>query len=331
MIKFLYMTDPHAKGKSPSTRTDDFPSTIEAKIKDFFAYGHEQNVDFFMCGGDFVDSPYTSARYAQRLGKIIKEGLRGKDMFFAWGNHDIIAWNPKTIDDTSFGLFQAFAEEMILLSSEPIRRTYNNQEIDLSGTTSYAKLDRDVVDEEGNITLHRSRDYIVEKGSVPRVHVVHGYLSPKPILEDIPHTVIEEMKGTGAVITLTGHEHTGFPVTKIDNGLVYNPGALGRVFASHTEMNRMPKYALCTIHEDGTPEIQPIQCRVARDGKDVMDRTMLDEKKVREQMLLETQGSIREVLSQINIGNIDLRTIINRFQGEVRPEVYEETKRRLQL
>lgn len=325
------MTDPHLKGKSPSTRVDDFTSTMELKLKDFFAFGHEQNVDFFACGGDFVDSPYTSSRFAKRVGQLLKSELKGKEMFFSWGNHDMIAWNPNTISDTSFGLFEAFADEMTMLSKQPIHRTYNGQTISLTGINSYAKLDRHLVDEEGNILEHRSRDYVIEETDTPRIHIVHGYLSPKPILEDIPHTVIEEMRHTKATITLTGHEHTGFPVTQLDHGLVYNPGALGRVFASHTEMNRMPKYALCTIADDGTPTIEPIQCRVAKDGKEVMDRTALDEKKKREQILLETKGNIREVLSKINIGSIDLDTIILRFKDDVSKDVYEEAKRRLHI
>lgn len=331
MIKFLYMTDPHIKGRSPSTRTDDFPSTIESKIKDFFAYGHEQNVDFFMCGGDFMDSPYASTRYAQRIGRMFKEGLKGKKLYFVWGNHDVVAWNPKTIDDTAFGLFQAFAEEMVLLEREPLEVTYNGQTIELSGISSYAQLDRDVLNEDESISLHRERDYIIEETKYPRVHVVHGYLSPKPILDDIPHTVIEEIMSTNAVITLTGHEHTGFPIMQLPNGLVYNPGALGRVFASHTEMNRMPKYALCTIHDDGKPEIEPVICRVAQEGSTVMDRTALDEKKKQERILSETKGNIKEVLSRINISQVDLRTILMRFEEDVKPAVYDETKRRLEL
>lgn len=333
MIKFLYMTDPHMKGKAPSTRLDNFPLTIENKINDFFAYGHEENVDFFICGGDFMDSPYTTPRYIKRIGKLFKEGLRGKEMFFVWGNHDVVAWNPRTIEDTSFGLFEAFFDEMTLLTDEPIERTYNGVTISLSGISSYARLDRHVVDASGEITEHRARDYIVrqERGEPPRVHVVHGYLSPDAILEDIPHTVIGEMQDTDAAITLTGHEHTGFPVTQTKNGLVYNPGALGRVFASHTEMNRTPTYALCTIMPNGVPDIQPIQCRVAKPGAEVMDRTLLDEKRKREQMLIEARGGIKEVLAQINIENVDLRTIITRFKGEVSTEVYEEAKRRLHL
>lgn len=333
MVKFLYMTDPHLKGSSPSTRLDNFPLTMENKLNDFFAYGHEQEVDFFMCGGDFTDTPHTAQSYVRKIGKLIKNGLKGKEMFFVWGNHDVVAWNPSTIKDTSFGLFETFCEEMTLLTESPITRTYNGETISLSGISSYAKLDRNIEDEEGNLLEHRARDYIVrqEPGEPPRIHVVHGYLSPDPILEDIPHTVIGEMLDTDAVITLTGHEHTGFPVMKTKHGVVFNPGALGRVFASHTEMNRTPQYAFGTLDGQGNADVRPVQCRVAKKGTEVMDRTLLDEKRKREQMLLEARGGIREVLAQINIESVDLRTIITRFEGEVSPEVYAETKRRLHL
>lgn len=329
MIKFLYMTDPHAKGKSPSTRVDDFPSTIERKINNFFELGHELNVDFFACGGDWVDSAYTSTKYSKRLGQLIKRGARDKEIFYVWGNHDIIAWNPSTIDETSFGLFESFFDNMVLLSKEPTFRTFSGQRIALTGTSSYAQLDRHILKDE-EIIAHRSRDYIIEEEyGCPLINIIHGYLSPKSILDDIPHTVIEEMKHTKATITLTGHEHTGFPVTQIDNGLVYNPGALGRVFASHTEMNRMPKYALCTIHDDGRPEITPIQCPVAEEGHTVMDRTALDEKKAREELLVQAKGNIQEVLQKINIQGVDLRVIMERFRSDVKQNVYQEAMRRL--
>lgn len=331
MIRFLYMTDPHAMGRSPETRVDDYSSTIERKIKNFFEMGHDLKVDFFGCGGDWVNSAYTSQRYAKRLGKLIKDSSRDKEIFHIWGNHDVIGWNPTTIQDTSFGLAEEFLDNMTLLSRTPTYREYKGRKIALTGVSSYAQLDRDIVKDEV-VVESRSRDYIVKDNqNLPWIHMVHGYLSPKPILDGIPHTVIEEMRGTKATITLTGHEHGGFPVTQIDNGLVYNPGALGRVFASHVEMNRMPKYALCTIHDDGTPRIEPIQCPVAEVGSLVMDRTALDEKKAREELLVQAKGNMQEVLRTINIQGIDLRTIIHRFKDDVKPDVYNEVTRRLQL
>lgn len=330
MIKFVYFTDPHTMPRIPGTRTDNYPTTIESKIRDAIRYGHEQNVDFFACGGDFMDSPYVGERYVRKLGKLFKEELKGKELFFVWGNHDMVAWNPKTVEDTAFGLYEYFSDEFTLLTKEPTYREYNGQRIALTGVSSYANLDVTLDTEKG--TFHRSRDYVINDTDVPHIHIVHGYLSPKPILEDIRHTVVEEIINTKATITLTGHEHTGFPPIILPNGnIIHNPGALARVFASHTEMNRMPQFDFCVIDDDGTPSVTPIQSRVASVGTEVMDREALDEKKKQEEFLKATQGSIREVLDGINIERVDLKTIVERFKDNVSPKAYEEVKRRLGL
>jgi DNA repair protein SbcD/Mre11 len=330
MIKFLYSTDWHSKGKSPATRTDDFPTTIETKIKHFFELGHELGVDAFLAGGDYFDSPFTSSAYVTRIGKIIEEGTKDKKLYGIWGNHDVSAWNPDTVKNTSIGVFQSFSNSFIVLDRKPIIFEKNGQKVKLSGVSSYARLDRHELDEEGNIVKHRARDYVIEEtDGTPQIHIVHGYLSPKAVLDDIAHTVINEMRHTKAAVTLTGHEHTGFPVTKIDNGFVYNPGALGRVFASHTEMNRMPNYALITIHTDGSPEVEPIQCSIAKKGTEVMDRSLLDAKKAKEALILAAKGNIGALLKQMNIEGVDLNHILSHYKKTTKPEVFEEAKRRL--
>lgn len=333
MIKFLYSTDWHAKGNSPSTRTDHFPTTIEAKIAHFFQLGQEIGVDAFLAGGDYFDSPNTSDEYVIRIGKIIEQGLKGKQLFGVWGNHDVRGYNPDTVTKSPIGVFQTFSPYFTILNREPVTFEARGQKVKLSGISSYARLDRHILHPETNsIVEHRCRDWVVDDADgTPHIHIVHGYLSPKPILEDIPHTVIEEMRHTKATVTLGAHEHTGFPVTKIDNGLVYNPGALGRVFASHTEMNRMPKYALVTINDDGTPEIEPIQCPIAKIGTEVMNRDELDAKKAKEAILLEAKGSIREILKGMDIKGVDLNLIMKKYEGTTKPEVFNEAKRRLKL
>jgi exonuclease SbcD len=334
MIKFMYSTDWHTKSKSPSTRTDDFPSTIEAKITNWFQMGHQLGVDFFLCGGDFFDTPYTSDEYVIRIGKIIEKELKGKHLYGIWGNHDIQGWNPNTVTKSPIGVFQTFSPYFTILTRNPtILTSKDGQKVKLTGVSSYAQLDRHILDPDtGDIVQHRSRDWVVEESDgTPHVHIVHGYLSPKPILDTILHTVIDEMKHTKATITLGAHEHTGFPITKTKHGLVYNPGALGRVFASHAEMNRMPKYVLCTINDDGTPELKPIQCPIAKDGQDVMDRTALDEKKAKEAILEEAKGNIREILKGIDIKGIDLNVIMSAYEKTTSHKVFLEAKRRLGL
>lgn len=332
MIKFLYSTDWHYKGKNPTTRIDDYPAAIEAKVRDFFQTGHELKVDGFLAGGDYFDSAYTSAEVVTRLGKIIESEVKDKKLYGVWGNHDEVGWNPKTVKKTSIGVMQEFNRHFHILDRNPTVFEANGMKVNLTGVSAYAQLDSHVLDEQGNIVQHRSRDWVVDKtDGLPHIHIVHGYLSPKPVLESIRHTVIEEMKHTKATITLGAHEHTGFPVTETDGGFVYNPGSLGRVKASHEEMNRMPKYALVTIHSDGKGEITPIACKVAEPGADVMDRSVIDEKKEKEAKLKQAKENIRDVLKDINIKGVDLQTIVEGFRGKAKPDVFEETIRRLGL
>lgn len=296
--------------------------------------GHEHDVDFFALGGDLMDSPYASEEYVIHVGKMLERELKGKHLYSVLGNHDIMGWNPKTTTKTPLGVFHTFCPSITILNRTPhIFRGKDGQEVKLTGVSSYAHLDRHILDEKtDDILQHRSRDWVVEEtDGRPHIHIVHGFLSPVPVLDTIPHTVIEEMKHTWATITLGAHEHTGFPITKTDHGLVYNPGALGRVFASHAEMNRMPKYAICTIHDDGTPEIQPIQCPIARPGIEVMDRTALDEKKAKEAILEQARGDISLILEGMDIRGIDLQAIMNSYEKTTKPEVFNEAKRRLAL
>lgn len=332
MIRWIYSTDWHFKGKSPETRTDDYPATIEAKIRDFFRTGHELKVDGFLGGGDYFDSAFTSAEVVTRLGKIIREETKGKNFFGIWGNHDVQGWNPNTVKRTPIGVMQEFSDCFHILDRTPTVFEANGMKVNLTGVSAYAQLDSHILDENGEIVQHRARDWIVEKtDGTPHIHIGHGYLSPKPVLETIRHTVIDEMKHTKATITLGAHEHTGFPVIKTDHGYVYNPGALGRVKASHEEMNRMPKYALVTIHADGTGEIQPIPCRVAEPGTDVMDRSVIDAKKEKEAKIKASKDNIRDVLKGMNLKGVDLEVIYESYREKTRPEVFEETGRRLQI
>lgn len=321
------MTDPHVKGGNPSTRTDEFPETIFAKIEEWLQNGIKEEVDFFVCGGDIVDSPYTSNRVIERLGRLFNKYLQpnNKELFIVWGNHDVFGWNPNTAIDTSLGLLQRFSSNIIVMNRETTLRDYNGVRVSLTGVSSYARLDKDTPER------HRSEDYIVDKKVADvDIHVVHGYLSMRELLDDIPHTLVSDISSTKANFTLTGHEHTGFPPMYFDNErVVCNPGALGRVFASKTEINRMPQYLMCNW-EDGKVNIAAIQSPIALKGEEVMDRSTIDKKAIRERILEEAQGDIREVLQKVNVETVDLNTVMRSFKGKVEERFYEEAIRRLE-
>lgn len=332
MFSFLYSTDWHVKGKNPVTRKDDYSQTLELKLKDFFETGHRLGVDAFLAGGDFFDSPFTSSEVVTKFGKIVEEGLKDKHLYGVWGNHDVVGWNPKTVKKSSIGVFQEFCKSFTILDREPIVLEKDGLKVNLTGVSAHAMLDTEVLDDEGNVIKHRAADWIVsETNGNPHIHIVHGYLSPVPVLDGIRHSLISEMKHTKALITLGAHEHTGFPVTKIDNGYVYNPGALGRIKASYEEMNRMPRYAHVIINDDGTGEIMPVPCSVAEKGTEVLDRSVIDEKRAKEAKIKLARENIKDVLQNMNIKMVDLRTILEGYKEDTKPEVYQEVRKRLRL
>ncbi|MED4068711.1 metallophosphoesterase [Priestia megaterium] len=332
MIKLLYSTDWHYTGKNPAARKDDYPAAIERKIRDFFRTGHELEVDGFLGGGDFFNSAHTSPEVVTRLGKIVESEQKKKPLFGMWGNHDEVGYNPNTVKKTAIGVMQEFSKLFTILDRTPYIFEANGMKVKLTAVSAYAQLDSHIYDEHGNIVQHRARDWIVEHSDgTPHIHMAHGFLTPRPLLDTIRHTLIEEMRHTKATITLGAHDHSGFPVTKLDHGLAYNPGSLGRTKASHEEMNRMPKYALITIHEDGTGEIEPILCKVAEPGTEVMDRSVIDAKKEKEAKLKAARDNMRVVLKGMNVKGVDLEVIVDGFEDKTRPPVFAELKRRLKI
>lgn len=335
-LKAFYSTDWHWTMKTPEARIDDFAASLEQEIRCFFQMGADLGCDCYMVDGDFVDSSFLTPNSIIRLGEIIREELRKtqKKLYYTLGNHDLIAYNPKSITNTAFGVFlRFFDDQMIHLSrTTPIVLEYGGFPVAVTGVDSYSLIDKHIYDASNEIAFHRSRDWIVEDNQgMPWIHMAHGFLSPKPVLDSIAHTVIDEMRHTKASVTLGGHEHGGFPITKLDHGLACNPGAMGRVFASLSEMLRVPKFAMVTIYPDGTPEINLYDCPVSAPGDMIMDRTKLDEKKAKDAFLAQVRESVDQVMGDVNIKEVNVHVIMARYKEKTKPAVYREVERRLQM
>ena len=333
MIKFANMTDPHFKGIRPRSRIDDYPATGKKKIAEFIETGHAHDVDFFVVGGDFFDSPYATPQYVIEIGEYVEKLLRGKPMFTVLGNHDIIGYAPHTINSTAYGVFLRFVKNVILLEPTPRRYEFPGGAVYLSGIHAYAQLDRTL--EQNGIELHRSRDYVIEDVlDGPSVHVVHGFLSPKPILEEIPHTLISEMAHTKATVTLTGHDHTGFAPVKTAGGLAYNPGAATRTQATEVEMRRTPEFAIITLDLDVPgydPQIERIPFVSALPGDQVFDMERIQEENMQRALLASIQGNLSTALSHpsVDITSLTLADIFERLVTDTTPDVYNEAKQRI--
>lgn len=333
MIKFAGMSDPHLKGIRPRSRIDDYPATSKKKMAEFIETGHAHDVDFFLVGGDFFDSPYATPQYVIEIGQFVEELLQGKPMFLVLGNHDIIGYAPHTIKSTAYGVFLSFVKNVTLLEPTPTRYEFAGGAVYLSGVHAYAQLDRTL--EHDGIELHRSRDYVIEDTlDAPSVHVVHGFLSPKPILDDIPHTLISEMAHTKATITMTGHDHTGFAPVETAGGLAYNPGAATRIHATETELRRTPEFAIISLDPDVpgyAPHIERIPFRSALPGDQVFDMERIQEESMQKALLASIQGNLSTALSHpsVDITSLTLKDLFERLQTDTTPAIFNEAKQRI--
>lgn len=329
--RFVSFTDPHATARTPSSRVDDYLGALYEKLKEVIRTAHQVEADAVICQGDFANSPWLSIGFADEMADFLKTELKDMPFYYLPGNHDVEAYNPASFRTTAFGMMiKMLPTARVIYKGNPIAVTNKRgNKILLSGVPSYAMLDRDIETDVGFES--RTRDYVVEELSeIPRIHLVHGMLLPRPLVEDAPFTLIKDILHTNATVTLTGHDHTGFaPVRTEKGGWVWNPGSLMRVFASEEEMLRTPKYGIIDIFgvNDAKIYVQEVKC--AKPGNEILDRSRLDAEKERKEILEQMAGSINAVLGTISIESVRIEDLLGEYKGKVPDDVYEETVRRI--
>lgn len=331
LSRWVYFTDPHGTARTPSSRTDNFLETFYKKLAEVIQAAHDVEADGILCGGDFANSPWLSIAFADEVGDFLREHLKDMPFYFVSGNHDVEAYNPGSFRTTAIGLMiKTLPTGKILHRGEPIRVTNKrgNTTI-LSGVPSYAMLDRDIETDEGIVS--RTRDYVInEPADVPIIHIVHGMLLTKPLVEDAPFTLVQDILDTHATVTLTGHDHTGFaPVRTNHDGIVWNPGAALRVFASEQEMLRIPKYGIVDIHGQYDPKIYVQEFKVARPGSEILDRSKLDAEKERKELMSKMENDIKSVLQTASVESVRVSDLMTLYKKELPVDVYNELERRI--
>ena len=96
-IKFLFFTDTHYTFKAPSSRLEgnEYLNMLLEKTEEVFHIGKENNVDFYIHGGDFFDSPDIGDSVAGAVGNLYKNIQ--EQIYVVTGNHDLIGNNINTI------------------------------------------------------------------------------------------------------------------------------------------------------------------------------------------------------------------------------------------
>lgn len=320
MIRFLFFTDTHVRGNSPSSRLDDFPKTIIRKIKYIGELGRQLEVDGYIHGGDWLDRPDVSYSILSELVQALEEFK--KPIYSVLGNHDIYGYNPSTYERTALSVLGA-CKFITRLSKTPIIIEKDGTKVSLTGRDSDFELDKN-----GNI------EHYVNIADVPgavKINTIHGFLC-KNEWPNVPCTTIDSILHTPADITLTGHEHSGFEVVERNGKLFCNMGALARVSCSVGDVNREVKVALITV--DGSRfkiDLIPLPIDIARPANEVLDRDKLLQEKEHQKQLETFMHNLNDLKLE-NMRTINIYTVLDNIAKleQIETEVIDIIRERLQ-
>jgi DNA repair protein SbcD/Mre11 len=290
-MRLVYFTDPHIKGVNPESRLDHFPTTILKKLEWVGKYAEEIKAEAVICGGDFFDTPSVAPSVVSETIKVLNEWK--VPLYGVLGNHDVIGYNPETWWKVPIG---------ILVNAEYYNRLYGSGPLMIgdaliTGVDAHYKLD------QGDIADYTK---INHDGTGVKIHIVHGFLVEKPCI--FSHTLIESVLDTEADIVLTGHDHCGFGVKKINGKIFCNPGALGRVTAGVGDVNR--DVNIVVIDTEAMEVILvKVPDDIARPSDEVLDRKKL----LQEKENAEHRAEFTERLS--GFSSLDTFNIYNALQS----------------
>lgn len=316
-MKILYFTDSHIRGTSPKNRKDDFVSTLEKKLYEILDIIKEKDIDFVLHGGDLFDRPDVSVSIVSRFTKILKQIKI--PMYIISGNHDVYGHNPRTINRTMMGLLNELdiiniidQDDIKIIQKDNLKVQITGQpyvyDIDTKSNKDYYKLEK----------VSEDIDY--------SIHMVHGMLLDKPFIKGIPYTLIDDIKDTKADITLSGHYHSGFRKTKIDEKYFINPGSIVRISNSLREIERKPKVAL--INLDEKINISFIELKTAEKGNLVLDRDQIEKNIFQRERMYEFKQGVDSALNFEKMDINDVLIEVSMSEG-VREEVKQEALERI--
>ena len=296
-MKFLFFTDTHIKTNNPSSRIDDYPTTLKKKLTEIAEIGEREKVDYYLHGGDLFDRPDISIRTVKEYVSIFKNFH--KPIYMISGNHDIFGHNPKTIDRTIMSLLSVLDVFHLIDSDDPIILNKNDLRVQVSGSPYHY-----------NIDSSDKKSYHPERLEDIDYHIllIHSLLLKNPFLESIQHSLIEEIQDPNIDVVLAGHYHSGFKETKYKNSLFFNPGSVVRISNSQPEVERIPKVLILNLSKDRI-DYHYVSLKSAKPGLEVLT-SKTNEAKLRQENL----ENFKVLMQQTsNVNSYDIKDILLNF------------------
>ncbi len=316
-MRFLFLTDDHKRGTTPSNRKDNFPATLAAKLREVLEIVRTRRVDYVLHGGDFFDVPAPALSVCADFLQIYQQFP--VPVFVIPGNHDLFGHNAETLPRTMLG-FAARLGIVRLLGREPIYLEKDGVRVQLTGQGFHFDMDR----------RDPREDYVVQKKDCDyAIHLVHGMLLDRASFPGSAYTLVEQIWETEADFTLAGHYHLGFPDMQRDGRFFLNPGALARL-SNHPDELRRPVQVVLIDLSGSMPSYEKIRLQSAPPGEEVLDRSRLEEAVFREQRLT---GYLAEVMSAGSYRRADVRLLVEEIARaeKLDQRVRDEALRRISL
>ena len=317
MFKLLFFTDTHYTGRNPASRKDNLFLTSIEKTKEIMEIGSQHDVDLYLHGGDFFDSPDISDNIAGIIGEVYKQFP--KKVVVIPGNHDLRGNNVSTLEQTKLGLLGRLSIVRILNFGERIILEKEGQRLQITGSPS-------------NFGINRNKEMFMLKEKPTdidiAIHMVHGML----LREDArfgDYVPLDDIKKeTKADITLSGDFHLGFDTVEHQGKFFVNPGAMVRKYNFLEEINRTPQVALITIDDNLNITVDMIPLVTAKSGNEVLDRSKIIQRQEYEKKILEFKESI---ITRETYYSSDLMEVIQYLakQEKLEAEILQEILMRL--
>jgi exonuclease SbcC len=296
-LRLLYFGDKHERVTAPENRLDvDYQDTQRRKTLEIIDIGKKYGVSAYLQPGDFLDSPNPPLDYVADVMRLWTGDVMTNDieqfenkmppLVGLAGNHELFGNNLKTLPKTMIGFLNRLGMMHFATKEKPyFLKTEDGATVAITGTHYHLDID----------SPEHIDDYIVkEKLGDFHIHIVHGYLSDKSKGDMFAHTLIDHIRHTKADVTISGHDHIGFPLTEVDGKWFVNPGAIPRMSNDLKEMKRKPKVLLMDITKAEGIKFKEIYLKSAQDGELVLNRKKITERKKREERIAEFKKAVKD-------------------------------------
>lgn len=300
MIRLVWRTDVHLSDATPSSRKDDWTTTVLGKLEQVGLIAEKVKAHAVLDGGDFfhVKSP---GRNTHDMVRRVAE-LHAKytcPVYANVGNHDCVYGDYQYLNQQPLG---------VLFSTGVFKRCYDNHEV----TFREGDLKVRVVGVPYHGTTYdMERFKNIKKGDEDfLICMAHVLASPSggSMFEGEDIIKYSDLEGLDPDVFLFGHWHKDQGVVENYGKVIVNIGSLTRGSLSQDEVTRRPGCAILEFQKG-----KPIVCKVARLNVGLAEEVFDVEGRIRAESRASTMDAFTDSIREKLILNQDqsIQDILN--------------------